>query len=172
MEKSNFKLNSTARPRESRRLWLVTGSRPITAIGAISLKKRLLLVLLVAAALVRLVGLTHVREVIFDEVHFGKFATAYCCSHDRIFDIHPPHAKLLIAGAARLFGYRGGFSFKQIGMAYPTDFPLFGFRFVPALAGIGIVVLFYLFLLQLGASSYAGFAGALCLAFDNLFANR
>jgi dolichyl-phosphate-mannose--protein O-mannosyl transferase len=36
---------------------------------------------------------------VFDEVTFGKFVQAYCCTGERFFDIHPPHGKLLIAAA-------------------------------------------------------------------------
>ncbi len=172
MGKSNLNLNSTEPLRQPSRFSLVVNSRPVAAWHRLSLHVRLLLVVAFASSLVRIVGLASVREVIFDEVHFGKFATAYCCSHERTFDIHPPHAKLLIAGAARLFGYRGGFSFSRIGLAFPDTLPVFGFRLIPSLAGVGIVIVFFFFLQQLGASQYGAFAGALCLALDNLFVTQ
>ncbi|MBI3421301.1 MAG: phospholipid carrier-dependent glycosyltransferase, partial [Candidatus Sungbacteria bacterium] len=37
-------------------------------------------------------ALDYPRQVVFDEVHFGKFVNAYCCTKERFFDIHPPHA--------------------------------------------------------------------------------
>ena len=67
-----------------------------------------LLVLLGVGFCLHFVALAYPREVIFDEVHFGKFVTAYCCTGERFFDIHPPHAKLLVAGVAWVGGYRGG----------------------------------------------------------------
>src|SRR5687768_11902501 len=82
----------------------------------------------------RFVTLSHPNQVVFDEVHFGKFVTAYCCTGENIFDIHPPHAKLLIAGFGRLLGYHGGFSFQSIGQDYGA-IPIAALRFLPALAG-------------------------------------
>ena len=72
-----------------------------------------LIILLLLSAAVHLVGLSHPDSVVFDEVHFGSFSTAYCCNHEYFFDPHPPHAKLLIAGTARLLGYRGGVDFGK-----------------------------------------------------------
>ena len=81
----------------------------------------------------------------------GNFVSAYCCTGERIFDLHPPHGKLLIAAGARLGGYDGKFTFGQIGKPY-GDVPVFALRFVPALAGVLIAPLFLLLLVELGAS--------------------
>jgi dolichyl-phosphate-mannose-protein mannosyltransferase len=124
------------------------------------------LLLLVLSVAVHLVGLSHPRSVVFDEVHFGDFATAYCCNHQYFFDIHPPHAKLLIAGAARLLGYHGGMSFSGIGQPYGAISPV-PLRLVPALAGAGLPLIFFALLRQLGASIPAAFFGGLLLVFDN-----
>ena len=78
-----------------------------------------ILVLACISLFTNLVGLAHVNRVIFDEFHFGKFVNGYCCTHERFFDIHPPHAKLLIAGAGYVAGYRGGLKFaSKIGRAH------------------------------------------------------
>ncbi|MBI4022126.1 MAG: phospholipid carrier-dependent glycosyltransferase [Candidatus Andersenbacteria bacterium] len=106
------------------------------------------------------------REVIFDEVHFGKFITAYCCTHERFFDIHPPHAKLLIAGTAYLTGFRGGFSFDHIGQAYGAVSPL-GLRLLPALAGIALPLVVFVLLRQLGVRPAGAFMGGLVMTLDN-----
>jgi dolichyl-phosphate-mannose-protein mannosyltransferase len=112
-----------------------------------------------------LVGLSHPGSVVFDEVHFGDFATAYCCSHRYFFDIHPPHAKLLVAGVARLLGYAGGQSFESIGQPYlGSAIPL---RLVPALAGTTLPILFFIILRQLGGSLPAALFGGLLVLFDN-----
>jgi dolichyl-phosphate-mannose--protein O-mannosyl transferase len=57
-------------------------------------------------------ALAYPREVVFDEATMGNFVSAYCCTHERIFDLHPPHGKLLIAAGARLGGYDGTFSLR------------------------------------------------------------
>lgn len=122
--------------------------------------------LLVLGVLTHFVGLTHPREVIFDEVTFGKYVAAYCCTGQRIFDVHPPHGKLLIAAAARVGGFTGSFTFDRIGVPY-GDEPLLALRFVPALMGAIIPVLLYAFLVQLNASRPVAGLGGLIVALDN-----
>lgn len=122
--------------------------------------------LLLIAGVTHLAGLGRPREVIFDEVHFGKFVTAYCCTGERFFDIHPPHAKLIIAAAARLGGYQGNFSFDHIGQPYGEVSPI-SFRIVPAMAGVALPIIIYILLRQLGASLLAAFFGGLAVALDN-----
>jgi len=126
----------------------------------------LLAVLLLLSAAVRLVGVSHPRSVVFDEVHFGGFATAYCCSREYFFDTHPPHAKLIIAGAARLLGYRGGPAFDRIGEPFGEISPL-PLRLAPALAGTLLPLIIFGVLRQLGAGRAAAFFGGLLLVFDN-----
>jgi len=128
--------------------------------------RRAALVLVLLGSVVHLWGLSRPREVIFDEVTFGKIVAAYCCTGERIFDVHPPHGKLLIAAAARLGGFDGRFDFDHIGMPY-GDVPVFALRLVPALAGIAIAPLFLLLLVELGASFPTACLGGLMLALDN-----
>ena len=106
------------------------------------------------------------HEVVFDEATFGRYVAAYCCTGERIFDVHPPHGKLLIAAAARAGGFDGQFAFGQIGLPY-GDTPVLALRFVPALAGVLIPPLFLLLLTRLGASFPAALLGGLLLALDN-----
>jgi len=49
----------------------------------------------------------------FDEVHFGGFASKYI-NQKFFMDVHPPLAKLMIAGTAYLAGFDGKFDFKDI----------------------------------------------------------
>ena len=123
-----------------------------------------LLVLL--GALTHFTALGYPREVVFDEATMGNFVSAYCCTGERIFDLHPPHGKLLIAAGARLGGYDGTFTFGQIGKPY-GDVPVFALRFVPALFGVLIAPLFLLLLLELGASFPIAVLGGLMAALDN-----
>jgi hypothetical protein len=88
-------------------------------------------------------GLSSPRQVVFDEVTFGKFVQAYCCTGERFFDIHPPIGKLLIAAAAKLGGLSSSFQFETIGQSYGTE-PVWALRLVPALMGTLISVDFFL----------------------------
>ncbi|MCB0404874.1 MAG: phospholipid carrier-dependent glycosyltransferase, partial [Bdellovibrionales bacterium] len=116
-----------------------------------AVRKKWLWVLAALSLGLHFVRLTTPNEVIFDEFHFGKFVTAYCCGGNRIFDIHPPHAKLLIAGLAKVMGYKGNYQFSKIGENYSGP-GIFGMRFLPALAGALIPVLVYVLLGQLGVT--------------------
>lgn len=116
---------------------------------------------------VHFAALSQPREVVFDEVHFGKFVTAYCCSHENIFDIHPPHGKIIIAAGSKILGYRGGFDFEYIGKPYPSHISPIALRIMPALAGFFIPLVAFVLLRQLNLSSLIAFLGGLALALDN-----
>jgi dolichyl-phosphate-mannose--protein O-mannosyl transferase len=73
-----------------------------------------------------LVGLTYPREIVFDEATSGNFVSAYCCTRERIVDVHPPHGKLLIALGAKLGGYQGDFKPRRLARRTETS------RFRPA----------------------------------------
>lgn len=130
--------------------------------------RRAILALLVIGALTHLIGLSHPRQVVFDEVHWGKFVSAYCCTGERVFDVHPPAGKLLLTIGAVLGGYDGSQSFESIGLPYEQA-PVFWLRLVPALSGIAIPVLFFLFLRALGGSLAIAWMGGFLLALDNAF---
>src|SRR4030042_1989155 len=121
---------------------------------------------LVLGAALPLFRLTEPRSVVFDEVHFGGFASAYCGSREYFFDIHPPHAKLLIAGAAALGGYRGDQPFDKLGEVYTRVSPAL-LRLVPALAGILIPLVLFGVMRQLGASGGAALLTGVALPVRN-----
>ncbi|KAG8466850.1 hypothetical protein KFE25_008229 [Diacronema lutheri] len=101
--------------------------------------------LLLAAALAsRCWALRTPRQVVFDEVHFGKFARAYFTG-EHYFDIHPPMGKLVLAlgawlGAgigeprARALAALRAAPFEHIGEPLAPDVPLLGLRGVAAIA--------------------------------------
>ena len=125
-----------------------------------------LVFLIVLSSFVHLAGLSYPREVIFDETGFGKIVTGYCCTGERHFDIHPPFGSLFIAGFAKLFHYKGDFSFSKIGDHY-GDVPVFGLRLFPALTGIALSAVVFILLLQLGGSPPIAFLGGLLVTLDN-----
>lgn len=127
----------------------------------------IVLVLLGISLLTHFVGLASPRQVVFDEVHFGKFITAYCCTGERFFDIHPPHAKLLIAGAAWLGGYRGNFSFDHIGQPYDASIPVAALRSVAAITGTLFPLIVYLLLRQLKVGRVVAAIGGAVTVLDN-----
>ncbi len=128
--------------------------------------KRVIVLLLFLGAALHFYRLDEPREVVFDEVHFGGFVNSYCGSGSYFFDIHPPHAKLMIAGAAWLGGYRGDQPFASIGEPITALSPAL-LRLVPAVSGSLLPALILVVLLQLGASRPAAFLGGFAVLLDN-----
>jgi len=131
------------------------------------LKNWPLVILVVLAFFTRFWNLSWPAEVVFDEVHFGKFVSAYF-SHQYYFDIHPPLGKLMIAGFAKLCGLRVDSDFNSIGTAF-DPYSLFILRFLPAFFGAIFVLLIYQTILALGVSPKGAFFGAFLVLFDNAF---
>ena len=98
--------------------------------------------LLGAGVLTRFYGLAWPDEVVFDEVHFGKFITGYLTGQ-YFFDIHPPTGKLLIAAVAWASGFRGTQPFQKIGEAYRVGTNLFALRALPAAFGAALPPLLF-----------------------------
>ena len=126
---------------------------------------RIFAILAVLAFLTRFAFLSYPAEVVFDEVHFGKFVSAYFTG-EYYFDIHPPLGKLMIAGFAKIFGYGGGFDFARIGETFEAN-SLFALRFLPALFGALFALLIYLLVLKIGLSKKAAFLAGALIIFDN-----
>lgn len=115
---------------------------------------------------VRVVDLDAINQVVFDEVHFGKFISSYCCTHQRFFDIHPPVGKLFIAGGAYVARYNGQFSFDHIGQLY-TNVPITALRIVPALVGSLLSIIVMVLLRQAGTSYAIAILGGFAIALEN-----
>jgi len=121
--------------------------------------------IVVIAAGVRLFRLSKPNSVVFDEVHFGKFASKYIKTQYFV-DVHPPLAKLLITLAAFVFGYDGQFDFKDIGKIY-EHVPYVAMRMVPATLGIATVPLAYLTLRALDCRATTALLASLFITFEN-----
>jgi dolichyl-phosphate-mannose--protein O-mannosyl transferase len=117
------------------------------------------LVLAMAAA-TRLPGLSEPVYIVFDEVHFGGFISDYLRGTN-FFDIHPPLAKLIMAGAAKRSRYRGQTNFSRGGRPYGKDKSYVGMRRCPAMHSTFVPPLLTASLLllrvPLGPSFLAGF---------------
>jgi len=105
------------------------------------------------------------KETVFDEVHFGKFVSAYF-SHEYYFDIHPPLGKLLIAGAGRIVNFSPEFDFGQIGEKYNNN-KYTALRLLPTLAGTLLPLVIYLLCLEIGFKRRTAFLAGLLIIFEN-----
>ena len=107
--------------------------------------------LLAAGLLTRFYGLNWPPQVVFDELHFGKFVGGYITGR-YFFDIHPPLGKLLIAAVAWWSGYDGSQPFETIGESYHPNVDVFALRVLPATFGAALPPLAYALARQLGCS--------------------
>ncbi|KAI8318972.1 PMT-domain-containing protein [Martensiomyces pterosporus] len=123
--------------------------------------------LTLVAVVVRCYGLSIPNQVVFDEVHFGKFAGKYI-NGTYFYDLHPPLAKMMFAAAGRLAGYDGVFDFKAIGLDYAAaGVPYVGMRLMPALLGVVTVPAAYVTVRACGYRLDTALLAALLVCFEN-----
>ncbi|KAK7542885.1 protein O-mannosyl-transferase 1 [Phyllosticta citribraziliensis] len=119
------------------------------------------------AFITRFWNISHPDQVVFDEVHFGKFASYYL-QRTYFFDVHPPFGKLLFAFAGWLVGYDGSFLFENIGDSYITNkVPYVAYRAMPATMGALTVPVVFLIMWESGYSLPACITAAGLLLLDN-----
>lgn len=129
--------------------------------------KLALAVITILAFATRFYGITHPDQVVFDEVHFGKFASYYL-QRTYFFDVHPPFGKLLFALAGWLVGYSGDFLFENIGDSYITNkVPYVAYRAMPASMGALTVSTVFWIMWESGYSLPACILSAGLVLFDN-----
>src|SRR5512147_1227090 len=131
----------------------------------ISPNKSIILLLLALGVITHALWFGTPNSAVFDEVHFGKFVSAYF-THEYYFDIHPPLGKLILAGWGWLWGFKPGFSFANIGDAYP-DHLYIALRFLPSLAGAFLPLLIYGIARRLKLSVPATLLAGVCITLDN-----
>ncbi|KAI9262258.1 family 39 glycosyltransferase [Phascolomyces articulosus] len=106
-------------------------------------------------------------EVVFDEVHFGKFA-GYYLNRTFYFDVHPPLGKMMFAAMGYLIGYSGHYDFGEIGESYiEHNVPYIGLRALPASLNVCSVALMYAIMKQSGYSTLACVVSSCMYLFDN-----
>ena len=123
------------------------------------------LAILIISVGVRMWDLKSPGAVVFDEVHFGKFAGRHL---NRTFfvDVHPPLAKLMITAAGYVSGYDGKFAFDQIGMDYESAHVPFEFmRGMGAFLGSLTVSLAFMTLREAGLDLTMSFLGSMAVLF-------
>ncbi|PWN19306.1 PMT-domain-containing protein [Microstroma glucosiphilum] len=131
--------------------------------------------LTILALVVRLWKIGQPSSVVFDEVHFGGFASKYI-NRKFFMDVHPPLAKLLIAGTAHLFNFDGKFDFKDIASEFligdHQPVPYVAMRLLPAFLGVALIPLCYLTLRALSMRGTTALVGSVLLLFDNAMATQ
>ncbi|KAI0050961.1 glycosyltransferase family 39 protein [Auriscalpium vulgare] len=124
-------------------------------------------VLTAIAFALRFYKINHPDQVVFDEVHFGKFA-AYYILREYYFDVHPPFAKLLFGFAGWFVGFDGHFSFENIGDNYTENHvPYVGMRALPAILGSLTVPVVYAIMKESGYGTVIAAFSASIVLFDN-----
>jgi len=118
----------------------------------VSRTTRVLLLVALAAALVRLPGLGYPGEEYFDEVYHAKTALQYLRGESPTEWVHPPTAKLLIATGVALFGYEP-----------------WTWRLAPAFAGTLIAPVFFLLARSVLATERAALFATLMLLLDGVY---
>lgn len=119
---------------------------------------------LAISALTHLPNLKNPPYNIFDETHFGGFVSDYVrgiC----FFDIHPPLAKLMLAGVAKATGYDGKFNFSNHGGKYTSDFYV-PMRMLPAVCSTLIAPLMTATLILNHCGCMASFLVGLMMALE------
>ncbi|XP_052104274.1 protein O-mannosyl-transferase 1-like [Mytilus californianus] len=138
-------------------------SRPFSIQFEIDVVQLLLFILSVATRLWRL-GFP--RAVVFDELHFAKYASLYL---QRIFffDSHPPLGKMLLALAGGYSGFEGDINFDRIGAEFSPQFPVYQLRLPPALMGSLVVPIIYQICVELKMSRWSALLAGIFVLLDN-----
>eukprot|EP00301_Raphidiophrys_heterophryoidea_P003856 c11724_g2_i2.p1 GENE.c11724_g2_i2~~c11724_g2_i2.p1 ORF type:complete len:469 (-),score=76.88 c11724_g2_i2:38-1444(-) len=86
----------------------------------------------------------------------------------RVFDIHPPLSKLMLASVVKLSGFHTDVSYKEIGIEYKHDGYIW-MRTVQALFGSTLAIFAFLSVRELGGSLQAAFFSGMLLVLELSF---
>ncbi|KAJ3229487.1 Protein O-mannosyltransferase 2 [Chytriomyces hyalinus] len=121
-------------------------------------------VLTIVSLWTRLYKISWANYVVWDEAHFGKFASFYL-KREFYFDVHPPMGKMLLGFAGLMSFYNGSFSFES-GKEFPAEMNYTGMRVFCALFGAFMVPLAYFTGIQLNFTKPACVLLACMVMFD------
>ena len=110
------------------------------------------------------------KTVVFDEKSFGNFINNYI-KGDYFDDIHPPLAKLILAGCASLSEYEGDFEFQKL-FAEHKEFSKMSYvslRMIPAIMSGIVAPLSYIAAKLANLSSFTSFVVGIFTSLDLLF---
>jgi len=151
--------NETSLPlKQEQKVEAVSSSATVAASNPFSISMQvdtMAILLLVTGVISRMVWLDKPKSVVFDEMHYGKYASLYL-KNTFFFDSNPPLGKMMVAVAGYFAGFDGRFNFDKIGQEYTDNVPLWHLRFIPAFCGSLLTPLVYLILTELGLSAHAG----------------
>ncbi|KAG8176363.1 hypothetical protein JTE90_020761 [Oedothorax gibbosus] len=124
--------------------------------------------MLIVAFCTRMWRLEDPKGIVFDELHYGKFASMYM-RRTFFFDSHPPLGKQLIALAGYIAGFDGNSQFERIGGDYSANVPLRALRAVPAFFGSLLIPTVYYLVIELGFTSRTAMLAGVLLIFENSY---
>ncbi|KAF9578019.1 hypothetical protein BGW38_006427, partial [Lunasporangiospora selenospora] len=134
--------------------------------------KLVLAALTVVALFTRFYKIYDPNEVVFDEVHFGKFASYYIRG-SYFFDVHPPLAKMMLGAMGYFIGYDGHFLFDTIGDSYiSNNVPYIGLRALPAFLGAMTVPIVYQTMREAGFPILTCTLAGIFVTFDNMMVTQ
>eukprot|EP00051_Salpingoeca_urceolata_P019710 m.290773 g.290773 ORF g.290773 m.290773 type:complete len:779 (+) comp19471_c0_seq4:679-3015(+) len=127
-----------------------------------------LVLLTLAAVATRMWRIGTPSKVVFDEVHFRRFASHYI-KREFFFDVHPPLGKLLLAVAGLLGNLDPATAFTAIGQDFVEhgDTSYMHMRMLSAMFGIAIVPMVYQCVVELGFSHVAALLAGGFVLLDN-----
>jgi dolichyl-phosphate-mannose-protein mannosyltransferase len=127
----------------------------------------LVLILLILAVITRFYMLGEPNRIVFDELYFAKFVSHYFLD-SYYFDIHPPLAKLIMAGAANIAGVNPilTFGYNAINEPYPDTFYVL-LRSMVSLIGSLLPLGVYALARSLRFSKLVAFLAGFFIVFDN-----
>lgn len=125
----------------------------------------LLCLIFLVSFLVRSYKIEKGNFVIWDEAHFGKFASKYL---QRLFyfDVHPPLGKMLTALSGYLFGQDVNFKFDS-GSSYPAQMDYVGMRRFHAFISSFVPLFSYLTLREMSYDVHCCSVIAFMIIFEN-----
>lgn len=122
-------------------------------------------IILILSFLTHFLFIWHPKEVVFDEVHYGKAVNGYF-KGEYFFTGHPPLGPQLIALGGFLGKYKPVFPFKDIGEKFANN-SYISLRIMPALFGALLPLVIYFFLQTIGFPRKLAFLSSLFLIFEN-----
>ncbi|CAL1300760.1 unnamed protein product [Larinioides sclopetarius] len=126
------------------------------------------LTMLIIAICTRMWRLEDPKSIVFDELHYGKFASMYM-KRTFFFDSHPPLGKQLVALAGYLTGFDGNAQFDRIGGDYSEHVPVRALRAVPAFFGSLLIPTVYYLIIELGFTSRTAMLAGVLIIFENAY---
>ena len=123
-------------------------------------------ILLASGMLLHFIFIEQPSQVVFDEVHYGKYINGYITG-EFFYNIHPPLGTLLLGAGSWLGGYQEAvYTFESIGQDFENN-SYIALRLLPALAGSLLPVVLFFFARSLGLSLIPSFFVGLFVLLDN-----